>query len=74
MTYGCHNKPRPTVDSKYIAQEGWSSTFYNAIYDSPDRTPLYAEVKSAFGTTSCQYFDSGRDPSCIGCAHIRKMK
>lgn len=53
--YGCHNKPRPTAASSYIAQSEWEKTVPGDKYGNPTRQPLYRNVHSAFGTTACQY-------------------
>lgn len=71
MTYGCNNKPRPTEESKYTAQAGWSETFpaeRGAVY----RAPIYVEVKSAFGTTACQYDKSKSDKGCENCCWAKE--
>jgi hypothetical protein len=65
MTYGCHNKPRPTKESGYIAQGGWRE--YKDQQGRPVKMPVHVEVKSAFGTTTCQYDKSATDSSCKGC-------
>lgn len=62
--YGCHSKPRPTVQSSYLAQSGW--------YESGQtntRYPRMVPIKSAFGTTACQYDRSQFDQACFGCPH-----
>lgn len=70
--YGCHNKPRPTVDSGYVAQVAWSETFRDG-FGAPCRTPVYVDIKSAFGTTDCQYTQQhAADPECSGCVHRAK--
>jgi hypothetical protein len=70
--YGCHNKPRPTPESSYVAQVAWSETFRNG-FDEPQRVPVYVDVKSAFGTTACQYtLTHAADPECSGCVHRSK--
>jgi hypothetical protein len=70
--YGCHNKPRPNADSSYIAQSSWSATFRDG-FGAPHRTPQYIDIKSAFGTTGCQYTKQhASDPQCAGCVHRMK--
>jgi hypothetical protein len=67
--YGCHNKPRPTAESSYIAQSSWSETFRDGM-GNPSRVPFYVDVQSAFGTTDCQYTRThAGDPQCSGCVH-----
>ena len=67
--YGCHNKPRPTADSSYVAQSGWSETFRDSL-GNPSRIPMYVDIKSAFGSTACQYtLTNASDPVCSGCVH-----
>lgn len=63
--YGCHNKPRPTKDSNYIAQSGW--LHMRDGFGAPCPMPVYTDIKSAFGTTACQYDKSATDKSCKGC-------
>lgn len=70
--YGCHNKPRPTAESSYVAQAGWSA-LYRDGFGGPCRDPIYVDIKSAFGTTTCQYtLTHATDPLCSGCAHRAK--
>lgn len=70
--YGCHNKPRPDPSGTYVAQAAWSKTFRDG-FGNPHRTPLYVDVKSAFGTTDCQYTKThASDPQCSGCVHRTK--
>lgn len=66
MMYGCHNKPRPTEYSYYVAQVGWINKSTGVI-GIAHREPVYKPIKSAFGTTSCQYDKSATDTSCKGC-------
>jgi hypothetical protein len=64
--YGCFNKPRPTKHSTYKAQSGWK------VWQGT-RKPMYVDIKSAFGTTECQYTQQHvSDPQCLGCAHRAK--
>lgn len=71
--YGCHSKPRQTSESSYIAQQGWvgkKDGFFNT-----EKHPVYIEVKSAFGTTECQYTKQHpSDKECSGCPHQAKEK
>lgn len=70
--YGCHNRPRPTAESSYVAQKGWSETFRDG-FGAPQRVPIYVDIKSAFGTTACQYtIHHATDPDCSGCVHRAK--
>jgi hypothetical protein len=70
--YGCNNKPRPTAESSYVAQAGWSETFRDGL-GAPCRVPIYIDIKSAFGTTACQYtLAHATDPECSGCVHRSK--
>ena len=64
--YSCHNKPRPTADSSYIAQSGWK------VWQKK-RVPVQVVIKSAFGTLECQYTkDHAGDTECAGCEHKNK--
>lgn len=63
--YSCHNKPRPTKDSSYVAQAGWVDM--RDGLGTPIRAPVLRDIKSAFGTTTCQYDKSQTDPACFGC-------
>jgi hypothetical protein len=70
--YACHNKPRPTPASTYVAQSGWGEVFRDG-FGNPCRVPTYVDVKSAFGTTDCQYTKThATDPECSGCVHRTK--
>jgi hypothetical protein len=61
--YSCHGKPRPATHSTYKAQAGWK------LWQNT-RKPFYVDIKSAFGTTECQYTkDHAGDPQCSGCVH-----
>lgn len=66
--YGCHNKPRPNANSTYIAQKGWSLALRDK-FRVPHRIPIFTDIKSAFGTTTCQYDASCHDKGCTGCTH-----
>lgn len=72
MSYGCHNRPRPTAETSYVAQAGWSETFRDG-FGAPQRVPVYVDIKAAFGTTACQYTHGHpADPGCAGCEHQLK--
>jgi hypothetical protein len=69
--YGCWNKPRPTADSSHIAQFGWFGKKDGPL--NTEKHPVYIEVKSAFGSTDCQYtIQHATDPHCSGCVHRAK--
>lgn len=65
--YGCHNRPRPTADSSYQTQNGYETDFLGRRI-----RPVYKAIKSAFGTTSCQYDKSATDAACAGCEHAKQ--
>lgn len=70
--YGCHNKPRPTSRSSYVAQISWKTSPRDSL-GLVMRTPIYGRIKSAFGTTACQYTQThAADPECSGCVHRSK--
>lgn len=68
--YGCHNRPRPTAASSYIAQAGWVGVKGGSL--GTQRHPIHVEIMSAFGTTDCQYDKSATDAACAGCNHATK--
>lgn len=70
--YGCHNKPRPTVNSTYLGRVGYEDAI-NQNWGTFSREPIYIDIKSAFGTTDCQYtLSHASDPLCSGCMHQAK--
>jgi hypothetical protein len=71
--YGCNNKPRPTARSSYVAQIGWKTSPRDSL-GPVTRTPICGRIKSAFGTTECQYtLTHAADPECSGCVHRSKV-
>lgn len=71
MTYGCHSKPRPTSDTGYVTQTGWSEAVQGMT--GPVRFPVYAEVKHVM-STDCRYDQQATDRQCAGCPHISDGK
>lgn len=64
---GCNNKPRPTAETTYPAQDGYIDTVKTADL-KPTRLPLMVGVPHRMSTT-CQYDKSETDKGCTGCAH-----
>lgn len=64
---GCNNKPRPTPEKTYMAQDGYNQGVKTAL-EIPTRLPLMVAVPHRM-TTTCQYDKSETDKGCAGCAH-----
>lgn len=68
--YGCWNKPRPTADSYYMAQDGWDMEYVGPDdIDGRDwfqGAAMFFEVKHAM-STECRFDMSLKDPKCEGC-------
>lgn len=64
---GCHNKPRPTAESTYPAQDGYIDAVKSAGGE-PTRLPRVVQVPHRMSTT-CQYDKSATDAGCAGCQH-----
>lgn len=64
--YGCHNKPRPTPQASYIAQDGWHEFIDGR--GNPVRTPKWKEVNFNF-STDCDPGKRAIDPRCASCQH-----
>lgn len=62
---GCHNRPRPTAETSYVAQAGWREYEERG---EPVRVPVLVRIKHAM-STSCQYDKSATDSACGGCVH-----
>jgi hypothetical protein len=71
VTYGCHSRPRPTPETSYVTQTGWSETVTSALV--PVRFPVYAEIKHSM-STDCRYDKKATDRQCAGCPHISDGK
>ena len=57
--YGCHNKPRQTPQSSYLAQDGYALGITT-------REPSLKWVGHAM-STECQYSKNTVDAKCDGC-------
>ncbi len=64
---GCHNKPRPTAESTYPAQDGWYD-LRELRFGRPGRVARTVAIKHTMSTT-CQYDKSATDVGCRGCQH-----
>lgn len=62
--YGCWNKPRPTADSFYMAQDGWDTQYVGS--DDFEGTAWFVEVRNVM-STECRYDMSLEDAKCDGC-------
>jgi hypothetical protein len=65
--YGCHNRPRPTAGSSYLAQSGYDPTV-NEGWGWFSRQPRYVEIKHTM-STDCRYDASATDRGCAECVH-----
>jgi hypothetical protein len=65
LMYSCKNKPRPSKETSYLAQDGW--------FEDPDgmtRKPKMVRIKSNFDFSVCKHVESLEaylDPQCDGC-------
>lgn len=64
--YGCHNRPRPTAETSYPAQDGWQGGV--TLRQTSTRLPVIVPVTHVMSTT-CQYDKSAVDQRCGGCEH-----
>lgn len=64
--YGCHNRPRPTAETSYVAQTAF--TVLRDGFGAPCRIPVYVDIRHTMSTT-CQYDKSDVDQRCGGCEH-----
>lgn len=64
--YGCHNRPRPTAETSYVAQAGFK--IVRDGFDAPWRVPALVTIKHTL-STNCRYDLSAADQRCAGCAH-----
>jgi hypothetical protein len=62
--YGCWNKPRPTEDSSYLAQDGWETQYVGS--GDFEGTAWFVEVRNVM-STECRYDMSLKDAKCDGC-------
>jgi len=65
---GCKNKPRPTAESSYIAQDGWSEYEDRG---APVRVPRWKRIFHIM-STECVYTQTTPSPHCEGCEHRKK--
>lgn len=71
-TYGCHNKPRPHPKASYVAQVAWGPVYQDG-FGEPCRHPVWANVKTKFDASECQYTKThAADKLCAGCVHQHK--
>lgn len=75
---GCHNKPRPTTESSYLAQDGYETWHaYKSVdgldyrLDEPTRVPAMVRVNFRM-ESDCQYDMSATASCCTGCMHAKK--
>lgn len=61
---GCWNKPRPSKDSWYMAQDGWTYSD-----DGRTRTPKLMKIFHKM-STDCRYDQPHKDSACAGCVHM----
>lgn len=71
MTWGCHNKPRPTADTTYQAQDGWLRSV--GFEGQPTRLPRIIQIRHTM-STECQYSKTTADAKCTGCDHNQGEK
>lgn len=70
MTYGCHNRPRPTA-ATHVVQDGYFTS--QAQGPAPfARVARHVEIASPFDLSRCEYTQTTADRLCAGCVHEAK--
>jgi hypothetical protein len=62
--YGCHNKPRPTDETTYLAPDGWCQDYIGSSDWLGEMG--FREVKHVM-SRDCRFDMSFTDPGCEGC-------
>jgi len=62
--YGCHNKPRPTDETVYLAPDGWAMDYIGSSDWLGEMG--FVEVKHVM-SRDCRFDMSLKDAKCEGC-------
>lgn len=68
--YGCHDKPRPTSETSYVAQA--SIEIIRDGFGAPFRQPAYVDIKHTM-STNCRYDKWQTDDRCRGCKNAGEV-